>query len=126
MISAVSPRSSAIWVITVKPKRLDRQALEIAQSYYGHNHPQTAGRLTALAESLTYQKKYDEAVSALEQALAIQQSFMVRYIRPWLKPSTNWETWPPCAITSMKQRHDSAAQLISIVPSTAITTIWLR
>ena len=29
--------------------------------------------MTALAESLTYEKKYDEAVSALEQALAIQQ-----------------------------------------------------
>src|SRR5439155_1112896 len=32
-----------------------------------------ADRLTALAESLTYQNKYDDAVAALEQALAIQE-----------------------------------------------------
>ena len=54
-------------------ERLDRQALDIIQSYYGDNHPKTANRLTALAQPLTYQKKYDEAVSALEQALAIDQ-----------------------------------------------------
>ena len=33
----------------------------------------TAGFLTALGESLTYQNKYDEAVSSLNQAVAIQE-----------------------------------------------------
>src|ERR1700676_2591856 len=49
-ISAVLPRSSAIWGTTLKPSGW-----------------------TALAESLTYENKYDEAVSSLDQALAIQE-----------------------------------------------------
>ena len=55
-------------------EKLERQALEIDESYYGGSHPRVAADLTSPGWTpLEYEKRYDEADSVLLRSLAIQE-----------------------------------------------------
>jgi tetratricopeptide (TPR) repeat protein/tRNA A-37 threonylcarbamoyl transferase component Bud32 len=50
-----------------------REAVAICEEWYGANHPETAANLTALAQTVSYEKRDDEADMLLKRALAIQK-----------------------------------------------------
>src|SRR5262249_37581653 len=51
-------------------ERFYRQAIDIDRGWYGSNHPETVSILPMLARTLVEEKRYDEAVGVLHQALA--------------------------------------------------------
>lgn len=54
-------------------ERYFRQALEIDQSWYGSDHPQTAWQMSRLAQTLGSEGKFDEEEKLLQQALPIEE-----------------------------------------------------
>jgi hypothetical protein len=52
---------------------LNRQALAIRLGYFGADHPETAATMTALAQSLAYLERYDEALALLRPSLEIRE-----------------------------------------------------
>ena len=54
-------------------ERYDRQALDIAQGWYGKDNPETATDLTILARALIHQNRLNEANDLLEQSLEIKE-----------------------------------------------------
>jgi tetratricopeptide (TPR) repeat protein len=57
----------------VEAEQFDRQALDIVQSWYGEDNPETATDLTILARALVFQQRFDEASDLLQKSLAIKE-----------------------------------------------------
>lgn len=86
-------------------ERSYRPALDINQSWYGKEHPDSALMMAAVGQSLIYQGHYDEAAPLLQQALAIQRASPEKCIPRWRLPSTNLESWSCGAGTSPRPKR---------------------